>query len=150
MTLADQLRKMGFKDDMISGATIHGRPLAEVDKPRKKQSDGWPGYKSKWESLYSVELEWQRKAGEITVWFYEPITFHLTESSIVDGKRVRAITYTPDFVCWLPDGRMRCVEIKGYRRTKDINRFKQAKDRFRHIEFVMVKRENNSWKRLPY
>jgi len=64
---------------------------------------------------------------------------------------VRAVKYTPDFVLWLPDGRRRCIEIKGkWRQTKDINRFKIAKDKFRNEEFWMLKFSNGVWERLPY
>ena len=149
MTDAETLRKMGCNAAMIAGATVNGRPLSE-SKP-KKASDGWPGYASKWESLYAVELGYQKAAGEIIEWAYEPITFNLTEGSVVDGKAVRAIKYTPDFVVWLPDGKRRCIEIKGkWRQTKDVNRFKLAKDKFRNEEIVMLKYTDGAWERLPY
>ena len=141
--------RMGFKPDQIAMAMCGGVPLAET-KPAAKRSDGWPGFKSKWESLYAVELDYQKAAGEIVEWLYEPITLNLTESSIVDGKKVRAITYTPDFAAWLPDGKLRFIEIKGYRRTKDINRFKQGKDKFRNVEFIMVKHVSGEWDRMIY
>ena len=139
MSTAAQLKRMGFSTEQIATATVGGKPLAECEKTTRR-SDGWPGFKSKWESMYAMELADQKAAGEILEWFYEPITLKLTEATIVDGKRKRGITYTPDFVVWMPDGRLRMIEIKGYRRTKDINRYKLAKDRFRHIEFRMVKR----------
>jgi hypothetical protein len=43
--LEDQLRKLGFTDEQIAGATVDGKPLSEV-KPKPKRSDGWPGFKS--------------------------------------------------------------------------------------------------------
>jgi hypothetical protein len=140
MTLTSDLKRMGFTPEQIASATIGGRPLAEVDKPKSKRSDGWPGFRSKWEALYAMELDAVKASGEIVEWAYEAVTFRLTEATIVNGKKTLAIRYTPDFVCWLPDGRMRCIEVKGFRRTKDINRFKLAKDKFRHIEFLMVSR----------
>ncbi len=150
MKAADQLRRMGFNEDQISSATIHGVPLAIAEKSKPKQSDGWPGYKSKWEAMYSAELDYQKTTGEIVEWMYEPFMMKLTEPTIVGGKKVRPVRYTPDFVCWLPDGRMRCVEIKGYKREKAINMFKMAKDKFRQIEFIMLTRENGAWERLAY
>lgn len=148
---AEQLRRMGFGPDQIASATVGGKPLAEVEKTKTKLSDGWPEYKSKWEALYAVELDYQLAAGEIVEWEYEPITFNLSRPCVVEGKKVRSIKYTPDFVCWLPDGRRRCIEIKGkWRQTKDINRFKIAKDKYRREEFIMVKRTDGVWERLPY
>jgi hypothetical protein len=143
------LRRMGFKDDQIASATVNGKPLADV-KPTPKASDRWPGFRSKWEQLYSIELDALKAAGDILEWQYEPITFCLTDASLVEGKRVRAVRYTPDFVVWYPGGSMECVEVKGFRRNASINRFKQAKDKFRHIEWSMVTRTKNGWDRMPY
>jgi hypothetical protein len=149
MNITDQLRRLGFKPDQIATALVDGKPLANVkDKP--KRSDGWPGFKSKWEAMLAAELEDQKRAGEILDWEYEPNTLHLTDPCIVDGKKVRAVRYTPDFCCWLPNGGHRYIEVKGFRRTKDINRFKQAKDKFRHDEFIMLTRKNGAWEQLPY
>jgi len=145
MGIASQLRRAGFPEHMIAGAIVDGKPLAEAEKAKPVASSLWPGYRSKWEALYAVDLDYQKSAGDIIEWLYEPITFKLTEATIVEGKRHRAITYTPDFVCWLPNGRMRCIEIKGYRNTQAINRYKLAKDKFRRIEFVMIKRAQASW-----
>jgi hypothetical protein len=148
MKITDQLRRMGLDDDQIAHTTIDGKPVAEADKPGPVASDGWPGYRSKWEALYAVDLDYQKSAGDIIEWMYESITFKLTEATIVEGKRKRAITYTPDFVCWLPDGRIRCVEVKGFQNTQAINRFKLAKDKFRQFEFLMVSRNKGSWGRI--
>lgn len=136
-------------DDIRNRLTVNGKPLSDV-KPAPKASDSWPGYHSKWESLYAFILAELKQLGDIADWAYEPITFRLTDGSIVDGKKVRAITYTPDFVVWYASGKMECIEIKGYRRIKDINRFKLAKDKFRHIEWTMVKRTKTGWERMPY
>jgi len=144
MSIEDDLRRMGFDPDQIATATENGKPLAEAVKP-KKQSDGWPGFKSKWEARYAAELDAQLRGGEITQWVYEDVGFRLTAPTVVNGKKIRAITYTPDFVCWLPDGRLRAIEIKGYRRTKDINRYKLAKDKFRNVEWIMLSLADGNW-----
>lgn len=151
MKISDQLRKMGFNENQIATALVDGKPVAEADRLPRKKSDDWPSYKSKWETLYAAHLADLKAAGEIIDWQYEPITFNLSSGSIVEGRKVRAVKYTPDFVLWLPDGRRRCIEIKGkWRQTKDINRFKIAKDKFRNEEFWMLKWTNGSWERLPY
>jgi len=149
MKMSDQLRRMGVGDDQIATARCGGRLLTEIEDVPKR-SDGWAGYRSKWESLYAMLLDDMKASGEILDWRYEAVTLRLTESAIVDGKRVRAVTYTPDFCLWFPDGRRRYIEIKGYRRTKDINRFKQARDQFRHDEFLMLRFEKGNFVRMPY
>lgn len=147
-TIADQLRKLGIPESMVSTAMVNGKPLAAVDKPTGKRSDGWPGYRSKWESLYGMILDDQKAAGEIVAWAYEAVTLKLTDPVIVDGKKVRCTKYTADFAVWLPGGRLRLIEVKGYRRTKDINRYKQAKDKYREIEFMMVSRKDGAWSQI--
>jgi hypothetical protein len=150
MNIATELRRLGWKQDQIDRAVDQrtGKPVKEVDA-EKKQDDIYR-YKSKWEHLYSLLLEEEKKAGLIVEWFYEAVTLRLTDGARVEGKKVRAIRYTPDFAVWYPDGTMKMIEIKGYRRTKDINRFKVAKDRFRQIEFVMLKYDKGTWVRMPY
>lgn len=146
-TAAELLRRAGFKNAVI--LAVNGKPPGE-EKPKAKASDSWPGFRSKWESMFAVVLDQKVADGDIVEWKYEPITFRLTEQSVVDGKKVRAVRYTPDFVCWLPSGKLRCVEIKGRRRIEAINRFKVAKDKFRNIEWLMVTREGGTWKQLAY
>jgi hypothetical protein len=148
MNIIAEMKRLGLAK-LIDGATINGRPVTEY-KEAMKRSDGWPGYKSKWESLFALELDAQKATGEIIGWLYEPLTFRLTDANIADGKKVRTIRFTPDFVCWLPSGRLRCIEVKGFRNTSAINRFKLAKDKFRHEEWIMVKHEHGGWVRLSY
>lgn len=145
MSVEDKLRGMGFDDEQIAGArTADGKLLS---KP--KLSDGWPGYKSKWEAMYAMELGDQLLAKQILDWGYERVSLLLTEATIVDGKRKPAVRYRPDFDVWLPDHRLRFVEIKGYRREAGMVRYKMAKDKFRYAEFVMLTRgENGGWKTI--
>jgi hypothetical protein len=143
-SIAEQLRRQGWSPEAIATATVDGKPIAEASAKQRRQ-DGWPGYDSQWEEMYAGVLACQKAAGEIIEWQYHAITLRLTEPTVVEGKKKRGITYTPDFVVWLPDGRVRFVEIKGYRRTKDINRYKLAKDKFRQAEFVMLSRRRGLW-----
>jgi len=144
MTLADDLRRLGFKPDQIATATIGGKPLAEAEP--KKRSDLWPGYRSKWEALMGAELEDQRIAGAIAEWHYEGVTLKLTDPVEFGGKRRPGMRYKSDFAVWLPNGRLRLIEVKGFARVKDVNRYKVARDKYRQIEFVMVSRAKGSWK----
>lgn len=143
--LAAELRAMGVREDVIATTRIHGKLLSEYERTSKR-SDAWGKFKSKWEILYSMELDDQKRARLILDWQYEGIRLRLTEPSVdAEGKKIRPIVYTPDFDVWLPDRRLRFVEVKGYRRTKDMNRYKVAKDVFPHAEFVMVSRKAGGW-----
>ena len=135
-SVTHQLRQMGFDDDAIASATVDGRPISEAEPPKQQRKYG--RYKSKWERLYALELEDAKREEIILAWDYEPIRLRLTEPGRdAEGKAIRPIFYTPDFAVWLP-GKLRFVEVKGHRRTKDVNRYKLARDRFPQFEFQMV------------
>ena len=148
-SLTDQLRAMGCDDDQIARTTMpNGVPLAEYERTATtKRSDAWGPYKSKWEMLYAMDLEDAQRAGTVTAWLYEPMRLRLTDPSRdVNGKAIRPITYTPDFLVYRPSrSKLRLVEVKGRRRTKDINRYKLARDKFPWFEFVMVSRKASRW-----
>lgn len=146
MNLADQLRRMGFKPDQIATATVNGKPLCESEP--KKASDGWPGFRSKWEAMYAAELDAQKAAGEIVDWQWEPVRWKLADAIVVDGKKHSARWYKIDFVAWLPNGGMRCIEVKGYKWRHAVNDYRAAKDRYRRVEFVMVTRTKTGWQTI--
>lgn len=145
-SLAAELRDGGWSEGVIATATVCGKPLAEYERTSKR-SDLWAGYKSTWEMLYSMELEDLKRVGIVRAWQYEPMRLRLTDPNRdVDGKAVRPIFYTPDFlVDRVTYGRLCLVEIKGYRRTKDVNRFKLARDKFPYFEFVMLSYKAGGW-----
>ena len=71
---------------------------------------------SKTEARAAQWLEYQRLDGKISRLAYEPVTFRVTVN-----RRVRR--YTPDFICILPDGGLRIIEIKGSRqRPRELDR----------------------------
>lgn len=145
-SIAEQLRRQGWPPDMIATAVVNGRPIGEAGAAAKKmRRDGWPGYDSAWEADYAAILAQRKLEGDILDWEYHAFTLRLTEPTIVEGKRKRGITYTPDFCIWEPNGRLAFIEIKGFRRTKDINRYKLAKDKYRRLKFTMLSKRKGVW-----
>jgi hypothetical protein len=137
---------MGFRDDQIAEATVGGKSLAEATAKPKEHKYGQ--FRSKWEALYATELDYLKASGDILDWQYEAIRLKLTEARIVNGKARPGIWYTPDFAVWLPDGKLRFIEVKGYQRNASINRYKMAADKFPHFDWQMVTREGRHWKTI--
>jgi len=143
------LKSMGFTDEQIATALVDGKPLAEFhEKPKRSARFG--KFRSATEAAYALELNADIQAGRIIDWGYERITFRLTDGD----KDTRAIKYTPDFDVWLPDGRLRIVEIKGKkaaggrRDAAGINNYKMAKDKYPHIDWMMISRIAAGWKQI--
>ena len=84
---------------------------------------------------YSFELEMLRQEGEIKRWLYESIKFRLADRT----------WYTPDFVVWMPDGRVRVVEVKGFLRDDAAVKYKVARETYPEFEWVMIRRVKSSW-----
>jgi len=133
-TLADQLRRMGFSDDQIAKATVGGKRLAEAEKARKSQDA-----MNKTESLYTIELDWQKREGKIERWAFQALKFRLADRT----------WFTPDFIVWLEGGRLRIVEIKGgYVREDSAVKFKVARDLYPEFEWVCLQRTKAGWREL--
>ncbi|WP_455387587.1 DUF1064 domain-containing protein [Petrachloros mirabilis] len=143
MDYAKELRKYGLDDKQIAASTIDGKPLHEATAKKKQYRYGQ--FKSKWEAQYAAELDFQLRAGEILQWEYEPWSMKLTEPRIVNGKTQPGVRYTPDFVLWLPDKRIRCVEVKGYEREAAIARYKMAVEKYPLFEWEMVEKKQGGW-----
>jgi len=143
MNVHDELRKLGFSDNQIAGAFIDGKPIA--DAPKKKTSRFAP-YKSKWEAMYAAECQSLLGTGEILQWEYEPFSLKLTEPRTVNGNTQPGARYTPDFVLWLSNLQIMCVEIKGFQRNASINRYKMAVQKYPLFLWRMVKREECQWR----
>lgn len=124
----------------LERCVIGGRSIAAQAIDDKQHPYG--RYKSKTEMLYADELLLQEGEGLVTWWDYEPWTMVIVESN---GKKCR---YTPDFVVLLNDGKLRCVEIKGFVREAARIRFLAAQERYPFLDFVMLGRDNGQWKKL--
>ena len=138
MNLTNELRRRGFGPEQIAGATVNGKPLVESEKAAKPLSR----YKSKLESLYAMELQYLKEAGEIQDWRYEPVTLVIVDA---DGKRCR---YCPDFLVLHNNGSIELVETKGFMREAARIRFLAARERYPFWRFTMIRRNGGQWETM--
>lgn len=90
---------------------------------RKTECHQGHRHDSKKEAHYCDELEIRKKAKDIIDYEVEPKQVLQKSFRGFDGKMVRAITYTPDFVVY-HDGATEFIDIKGSKKT-DTPTFKQ-------------------------
>lgn len=64
------------------------------------------------EALYYLYLKDKRAAGEVIEFTCQP-KFTLLESYYKYGKKIRPMTYTPDFYVKYSDGREEYIDVKG-------------------------------------
>lgn len=100
--------------------------------PRPKHT---PGRMNKTEAAYAQLLELRRHAGEIADWKFESLKFRLADRT----------WYTPDFVVWLRDGGIECVEVKGFVEDDAAVKFKVAQEMYPQFRFRMVFRRRGEW-----
>ncbi|OHB80878.1 MAG: hypothetical protein A2W31_11520 [Planctomycetes bacterium RBG_16_64_10] len=132
----------------LSQCTVGGVPLAATEEKGRLPAANARKVRSKTELLYMHELERQRAAGEIVRYRYEGLRFQLLEH----GQPKK--TYEPDWVAWLPDGRIRCIEIKPRRyifRENDARAvYLWAKQQWGGacIEFIALRRTDSGWREI--
>jgi len=87
------------------------------------------------EKMWAWLCQEEKAKGLIDHFLFEQITVYLSDPAY-GTKRV---SYTPDFVCILPDGTVRVDEIKGpFIREDSELKFKIAADRFPWIHWRMI------------
>jgi hypothetical protein len=102
-----------------------------------------PGeYRSGLEQKYANHLEYQRLAGEIQGWAYEPKTFVLGNHG----------TYTPDFEVLNRDNDLEYHEVKGWFRGIELSlyKWKEAADIFSMHRWFLVRYVRGAWKIKEY
>jgi len=92
-------------------------------------------YKNNWERMYAERLEIRRINGEIKSWKYECIRLKLADGA----------WYKPDFQVVYDSGKTEFHEIKGFRRTAGILRFKVAAKMYPEFTFFLVERPADQW-----
>ena len=70
-------------------------------------------FDSKIEAKYYEYLKDQLSKGEIKSFILQPV-YELTPSFEKNGKKIRATTYTPDFLIRHLDDSMEAIDIKGF------------------------------------
>ena len=129
-SVTEQLRRMGWCDEMIGRAMIDGKPVSEAVAKSKVKPE-----MNKTEALYALELDDLKRNGVVSEWWFESIKLRL-------AKRT---WYTPDFFVLFSDGRMSFVEIKGFLRDDAAVKFKTIREKFSWAEFVMIRRVKGLW-----
>ena len=69
-------------------------------------------FDSRMESRYYTHLKYQKEIGAITNFVLQPC-FTLVPAYVKDGRKVQAITYSPDYEITYPDGRVEYIDVKG-------------------------------------
>lgn len=69
-------------------------------------------FDSKDEALYYIYLKEQKELGNVLEFSVQP-KFTLLKAYEKYGKKVRAMTYSPDFYIKYPDGKEEYVDVKG-------------------------------------
>ena len=95
-------------------------------------------YKSKLEAAFARSLEFDRLAGVIVGFQYEPMNIRLS-----DGKNF----YKPDFLVWSKDNLPTFYEVKGRNRSdeRSLVKTKVAASLHPWARFILVKRIRGSW-----
>lgn len=105
-----------------------------------------PGEMNGTESAYAELLQARKLAGEIVEWYFEAVTFKLADDT----------RYTPDFVVYLADGSIECVDAKGGGPIdpKSLVKVKCAAEKFFQFRFVIEqlqsRKNGGGWKRTEY
>jgi hypothetical protein len=98
---------------------------------------------NKTEQRMAELLEEQRKTGAIMRFEFEGISLRWGGTSDAPP-----MVYTPDFVCILPNGKLRFIEVKGaHVWDRDIVRFKGCRAAW-PFEFQMWQWKGNEWRQL--
>lgn len=96
-------------------------------------------YKSRLEADFAAELELRRRADEILLWEYEPMSFRL-------GER---LFYTPDFMVLTQTREMILYEVKGSWKAQGASRsrvkVKALAAKFWYLRIEGVTRCNGQW-----
>lgn len=106
-------------------------------------------FDSKHEGLYYEYLKERQEINEIQNFEIQP-KYILLESFKRDGKTIRAITYTADFLIYHLDGKIEAVDIKGMSTQQGEMRRKLFLHRYPEINLTWITRnlkygDENGW-----
>lgn len=129
MGTAAQLRALGIDP---ARCTVNGRPVnSEPEVVRERMN--------KTETLYSLELEADRKAGRIKAWWFGSMKLRLADKT----------WYAPDFFIVLANWTFRFVEVKGgFVRDDAAVKFKCAREMYPCFDWLCEQRVKGGWKEL--
>lgn len=94
-------------------------------------------FDSKLESLFYEHLKERLAKGEIKKFTLQPV-YELTPAFEKNGKKVRAMSYTPDFLIRHNDDTMEAIEIKGFMTQASEMRIKLFNYRYQNIKLTVL------------
>ena len=94
-------------------------------------------FDSKHEAIYYELLKAKKATGEIVNYELQP-QYILQPSFKKDGKTIRAITYTADFLIYHLDGTEEAVDIKGMETQQGIMRRKMFWSKFPDLKLTWI------------
>lgn len=92
-------------------------------------------FRSRWEYVYAVYLQWQKDEKIITDWQYEPETFWF--ENIKRGVR----SYKPDFAVYLPSAERYWVEVKGFMDARSKTKLARFKRYYPQEKLIVIGKE---------
>lgn len=91
-------------------------------------------FRSRWEHLYALYLQWQLESNLIAKWEYEPKTFWF--EAIKRGVR----SYKPDFAVYLASGQRYWVEVKGYMDQRSKTKIRRFNKYFPDERLIVIEK----------
>jgi len=126
---ADQIKaddRLGISTEAIEAA-VRGMPTQTA-----------PKFRSKLEGRYAQQLLARVSCGEVTRWWYEPVSLRLPGGH----------WYTPDFAVELADGRLEWIETKGYLWKVDALKIDVFRETWRGLDYhVVTHSSGEGWRR---
>lgn len=95
-------------------------------------------FHSKAEADYYSGLKIRQAAGEISNFELQP-RFTLQPTFIKNGKKYQAITYSADFMVYLPNGDVEVVDIKGMVTETFAVKKKMFEYKYPHLQLILLK-----------
>lgn len=131
----DDLRALGY--DPVASAKAGRAVKLEYAPPATKRAKAprpYAPYHSKWEQQYAAHLDLLKTIHLVAEWHYEPDTL-----VCAGGTK-----YTPDFRVHMAAGPVEYHEVKGYFRSRDRVRVREARA-VSPYPIVLVSRAKGAW-----
>lgn len=108
--------------------------------PAKGRAAHTPGRMNKTEALYADQLDYEKRAGDVLWWAFEPMKLRLADKTY----------YTVDFLVMIADGTLECREVKGHWEDDARVKWKVAAEQYPIFRFVAITRVKKKWKEERY
>lgn len=95
-------------------------------------------FDSKAEADYYSGLKVRQAAGEVISFELQPL-FTLQPAFIKNGKKYQGITYSADFMVYLPNGDIEVIDIKGMETEVFKIKRKLFECKYQHLQLILLK-----------